>query len=124
MIEADGSSQCLQLQITLPYPKQDDKTHALKLHSHHRHFNIIFSSTPRFSKYSFSFGPASLDTECTANLNRVCHMPRLCRRPIFERPNNISPREPITKAEICTLYLQPLNVPPSHVQILSPALPY
>jgi hypothetical protein len=99
-------------------------THVLKLHSHHSHFNTIFSSIRRFSKYSLSFSLASLDTKCTALLNRLSHMSRLCRRPLFEHPNNIWPREPITNAEICTLFLLPLNVPPSHVQILSPALPY
>ena len=101
--------------VPLPYLKQDEKTHALKLHSHHSHFNIIFSSTRRFSKYSLSFGLASLDTECTALLNRLCHIPRLYRRPLFEHPNNIWPGEPITKAEIGILFLQPLNVSPSHI---------
>lgn len=48
-----------------------------------------------FSKHSLSFGLASLDTEVTAVLNRVCHMHRLAAvlylsiRTIFGHENQL-----------------------------------
>jgi hypothetical protein len=53
--------------------------HALKLYSLNIHSNIILSSTRRFSKLFLPFGLSSQDLVCTAVLNRVCHIPRLCR---------------------------------------------
>ena len=99
-------------------------THALELHSHHNHFNIIFSSTCRFSKQSLSFGVASLETVFTSVINLLCHMPRLCRRPLFEHLNNFWAQEAITKAEICTFFYSPLLFLALTSKYCPPALSY
>jgi len=53
-MESDGSLQCSQQPVTIPYPEPDESTSHLPPYLPKIHSNIIFPSTPRPSEWSSS----------------------------------------------------------------------
>jgi hypothetical protein len=50
------------------------------------HFNIIFPSTPRFSKWFISLGYSHQNPLCNSRLSHTCHMPRPIHSSWFYHP--------------------------------------
>jgi len=60
-------------------------SHFLKIH-----FNIIFPSIPRSSKFSLTLKFPHHKRVCISSLSNTCHMPRPSHSSWFDHPNNIS----------------------------------
>jgi len=94
----------------VPLQSQSNAVHAFPSHFLKLHFNIIFPSTPRSSKWPLSVMFLHQNSVCTSPVPQTCHIPCPSYFLDFTHPNNTRWGVQIIKflnnKEYCVLHIQ------------------